>query len=103
MIRHTSNRQISTGNPIANLLVIIVGVLTIGAFVVLGVFAAVALGVVVLVMAAVLGIRMWWLGRKMPKYGRTANSPGHTRASDNTVIEGEFEVVSPDQDKNRPD
>ncbi len=103
MIRHTSNRQFSAGNPIANLLVVIVGVLTIGAFIVLGVVAAVALGAVVMVMAAVLGIRMWWLGRQLPKQGRTANRPGHTRPSDNTVIEGEFQVVSAEQDKNRTD
>ncbi len=102
MIRHISNRNIS-GNPIANLLVIIVGVLTIGAFIVLGVVAAVALSGVVLVMAAVLVIRMWWIGRKLPKQGRTSNRPSHTRSSDNTVIEGEFQVISADQDKNRPD
>lgn len=103
MIRHTSNRQFSVGNPIANLLVVVVGVLTIGAFIVLGVVAAVALSGVVLVMAAVLGIRMWWYGWKLPKQGRTANMPGHTRPSGNTIIEGEFQVVSADQDKNRPD
>ncbi len=102
MIRHISNRNIS-GNPIANLLVVIVGVLTIGAFIVLGVVAAVALGGVILVMAGVLGIRMWWLGRKLPKQGRMANRPRHTRPSDNAVIEGEFQVVLADQDKNRPD
>ncbi len=102
MIRHISNRNIS-GNPIANLLVVIVGVLTIGVFIVLGVVAAVALGGVVLVMAGLLGIRMWWLGRKLPKHGRTADWPRHTRPSDSTVIEGEFQVVSADQDKNRPD
>ncbi len=85
------------------MLVVIVGVLTIGAFIVLGVFAAVALGGVVLVMAAMLGIRMWWLGRKLPKHGRTANRRGHNRSSDNTIIEGEFEVVSAEQDNNRPD
>jgi hypothetical protein len=91
----SSNRQISPGNPIANVIVVIVGMLTIGAFIVLGVVAAVALGGVVLVLAAILGIRMWWLGRKMPKQ--------RSAPVDTTVIEGEFQVVSSDQDENRPD
>ena len=103
MIRQTSNRHISAGNPIANVLVVIVGMLTIGAFIVLGVVAAVALGGVVMVLAAVLGIRMWWLGRKMPIHARTASRRGQSESGDNAVIEGEFHVVSTDQDEIRPD
>jgi len=101
--RHTPNRHISTGNPIANVLVVIVGVLTIGAFIVLGVFAAVALSGVVLLMAAILGIRMWWLGRKLPAQRQTATTQNQTGAADNNVIEGDFEVISADKDENRPD
>lgn len=103
MIRQTSSRHLSAGNPIANVLVVIVGVLAIGAFIVLGVVAAVALGGVVLVLAAVLGIRMWWLGRKMPIHGRTASMRGQSEPGDNAVIEGEFQVVSADKDEHRPD
>lgn len=103
MNRHASNRHIFAGNPIANLLVVIVGTLTIGAFIVLGVFAAVALGGVVLVLASVLGFRMWWLGRKMPRQGRTTSGQGHSDHADSTVIEGEFQVVPADQDDGRPD
>jgi len=101
--RQTTNRHISAGNPIANVLVVIVGMLTIGAFIVLGVVAAVAMGGIVLVLAAILGVRMWWLGRKMPKQNRTANSQRHSDPADPTVIEGEFQDVSADQDQNRPD
>ncbi len=103
MIRQTSNRHISAGNPIANVLVVIVGVLAIGAFIVLGVVAAVTLGGVVLVLAAVLGIRMWWLGRRIPIHGRTASMRGQSEPGDNAVIEGEFQVVSADKDEHRPD
>jgi hypothetical protein len=101
--RQTSNRQIFAGNPIANLLVVIVGVLTIGAFIVLGVVAAVALGGIVVVLAGVLGIRMWWLGRKMPGQNRPASGKGHSAHPGSTVIEGEYRVVSADQDDDRPD
>ena len=85
------------------MLVVIVGMLTIGAFIVLGVVAAVALFGVVMVLAAVLGIRMWWLGRKMPIHMRSASRRGQSEPSDNAVIEGEFQVVSTDQDEIRPD
>jgi len=91
------------GNPIANLLVVVVGILTIGAFIVLGVFAAVALGGIIAVMASVLAIRMWWLGRRLPQQDRAAKKTTHRHPSDVTVIEGEFQVVSSDQDENRPE
>lgn len=103
MNRQTSNRQIFAGNPIANLLVVIVGVLTIGAFIVLGVVAAVALGGIVVVLAGILGIRMWWLGRKMPRQNRAASGQEHSAHPGSTVIEGEYRVVSTDQDDDRPD
>jgi len=102
LIRQSSNRHISAGNPIANVLVVIVGMLTIGAFIVLGVVAAVALGGVLLVLAAVLGIRMWWLERKLPKQRRNASPRAQTGSGDSTVIEGEFKVVTTDQDENQP-
>jgi len=101
--RHTSNRYISTGNPIANVLVVIVGVLTIGAFIVLGVFAAVALSGVVLLMSTILAIRMWWLGRKLPAQPRRTTTHRQSGAADNTVIEGDYEVISADKGENRPD
>lgn len=103
MNHQSSNRQISPGNPIANVIVVIVGLLTIGAFIVLGVVAAVALSGVVLVLAAILGIRMWWLGRKMPKQNSAPSGQRHSAPADSTVIEGEFQVVATDQDENRPD
>ncbi len=77
--------------------------LSIGAFIVLGVVAAVALSGVVLVLAAILGIRVWWLGRKMPKQQSTPSGQSHSAPADSTVIEGEFQVVATDQDENRPD
>ena len=86
------------GNPIANVLVVIAGALVIGASIVLGFFAFVALSGIVLVSAAVIGIRVWWLKRKMgPVMGnddaqRTPGAPGG-------VIEGEFKVVDKDRDE----
>ncbi len=85
------------------MLVVIVGALVIAAAVVLGVVAFVALGGIILVLAAVLGIRMWWLGRKLPKHSAAASGRGRFGSGDNTVIEGEYREVSVYPDEDRPD
>ncbi len=85
------------------MLVVIVGALVIAATVVLGVVAFVALGGIILVLAAVLGVRMWWLGRKLPKHSAAAGWRGQAGPGENTVIEGECRVVSDDRDEDRPD
>lgn len=101
MIQH--NRHFPAGNPLANVLVVIVGALVIGATIVLGVVAFVALGGIILVLAAVLGVRMWWLGRKLPKHSAAASGRGRSGSGDNTVIEGEYREVSVHPDEDRPD
>ena len=86
-----SSRHMPADNPLANLLVIVVGTLVIAASIVLGFFAFVVIAGVVLVLAAALRIRLWWLGRfrKPVEPAKTAN---------NGVIEGEFSVVADDRD-----
>lgn len=96
MNQHFRQRQFPAGNPIANALVVIVGALAIGASFVLGLVAFVALGSIVLVMAAIIGIRVWWMTRRMKRqYGTDPQSrpPGSARVD---VIEGEYRVVSND-------
>ena len=80
------------GNPIANLIVVLVGALVIGATIILGVFAFVALGGIVLVLAGVLGIRLWWLGRKRARLDESDHQPSKSHGTN--VIEGEYRVVS---------
>ena len=88
------NRGFPAGNPIANIFVIIVGALAISASIVLGFFAFVIVGSIVLIMASIIGLRVWWLNRKMrgrkPPGGETG-SPSH-----GGVIEGEYRVVAGD-------
>jgi predicted lipid-binding transport protein (Tim44 family) len=86
------------GNPIANVLVIIAGMLVIGASIVLGFFAFIALSGVVLVAAAIIGVRVWWLKRKIQK-GQAANGAGQKHQPTSGVIEGEYQVVSKDRDE----
>ena len=81
------------------MLVVIVGAFAIGAAIVFGVFAFVVLIGIILVLAAVLGIRMWWLGRKLPKHQESVSEQSRSKSDHQTVIEGEYQVISAKQDK----
>ena len=98
MRQYSTRGGFPAGNPIANVLVIIAGALVIGASIVLGFFAFVILAAVVLVSAAVIGIRVWWLKRKIAR-GEVPGGPqqGHTTRVD--VIEGEYKVVVKERDE----
>jgi len=76
---------------------VLVGALVIGVSLVLGFVAFVVLGTIVTVLAAIIGIRLWWLNRKLVR-GDAGGRPERRPASDQ-VIEGEFRVV----DKGRRD
>jgi membrane protein implicated in regulation of membrane protease activity len=93
----SANRGLSAGNPIANLLVIVAGALVIGVSVVLGFVAFVVLGSIVLMLASIVGLRLWWFNRKLRR------QPSDTRARDAAgqigVIEGEFEVLDDSGDE----
>lgn len=98
MVRHSSRGGIPVGNPIANVLVVIAGVLAIAASIVLGFFAFVALSAIVLVTAAIIGIRVWWLNRKLGRQAQKAD-PTARRPASGGVIEGEYRVVRRDDDQ----
>ncbi len=95
----SSNRGFPAGNPIANALVIIVGALAIGASIVLGFVAFVVLSSIVLIFAAIVGIRLWWFNRKLRKAGGPGAPGGHGENRSTGVIEGEFRVVDDDRDE----
>jgi protein-S-isoprenylcysteine O-methyltransferase Ste14 len=88
------NRGFPAGNPIANVFVIIVGALVISASVVLGFFAFVIVGSIVLIMASIIGLRVWWFKRKMR--GQAPRGSEGRNASTGGVIEGEYQVVADD-------
>ena len=93
------NRQLPYSNPLANALVIIVGVLTIGVLFVVGLMAFVVLAAVVAVLVAVIGIRVWWLRRKL---GGKMAAPQARQSESITVIEGEYEVIPGQKDRQNP-
>jgi hypothetical protein len=95
----SSNRGFPAGNPIANALVIIVGTLVIGASIVLGFVAFIVLGSIVLIFAAIVGIRLWWFNRKLRKAGGP-DTPGDRGENVSIrVIEGEFRVIDEERDE----
>ena len=83
-------------NPLANIFVVIVGAIIIGVSIVLGFFAFLALSAVILVAAAVIGVRSWWARRQLPKNEEYVDINIHTHES-SEVIEGEFHVVKKDK------
>ena len=100
-MRYSSlERGFQAGNPIASALVIIVGSLAIAASIVVGFVAFMILGSLILVLAAVVSIRLWWLRRKMardPAFGAQNNE---RTAGEQQTIEGEYRVVA--EKKERP-
>jgi len=92
-------RQFPAGNPLANALVVVVGVLVIAVSLVLGFVALVALVAAAIVMASIIGVRVWWLNRKLgTRRNNTMNHKGEP-ATGKQIIEGEFRVVGPDKDR----
>jgi len=92
----SSNRGLPAGNPIANIFVVLAGALIIAVSVVLGFVAFVVLGSIVAILAATIGIRLWWFNRKLRKQGGSAQTTSQTQSS--TYIEGEYSVVEDDRD-----
>lgn len=91
----SANRGFPAGNPIANIFVIVVGALAIGISVVLGFVAFIVLGSIVVVLASVIGLRVWWFGRKLKARGQ--NSTGDRPPAPGGIIEGEYHVVEDDR------
>ena len=100
-MRHTYlKKDFPAGNPIANILVVIAGALVIGVSLVLGFFAFVALRAVILVSAAFIGIRVWWLNRRrQAQAGPAVHKSGHAARGSTDVIEGEYHIIGDDRDE----
>lgn len=73
-------------NPFVNGLMVVLGFLALGAAMLLGLVVLAVFLVSLFVLAGVVGLRLWWLRRKLAKGERT----GTPRSG---VIEGEYRVV----------
>lgn len=99
------DRKLPFSNPIANALVVLVGTLAIAASVVLGFIALLVLGSLVLVLAAVIGIRVWWFNRKVARRAKSRDAGGDRDGREARVrihvIEGDYRDVSDDSSGQR--
>jgi membrane protein implicated in regulation of membrane protease activity len=94
MVKYSSlERGFPAGSPLASALVIIVGALAIAASIVVGFFAFVILGSLLLVLAAVVSIRLWWFRRKMTRNPAFQASANARPTGAQETIEGEYHVV----------
>ncbi len=104
MNRKSEFRGIRAGNPLANALMLVVGALAVGAAIVLGFLAFIVLAGIVVVLAGIVGIRLWWFNRKLRKNYTTQNADDKQSAGHSTkVIEGEYRVVSTGKERESDD
>ena len=86
-------RQFPASNPLANVLIVVAGIVIISLSLALGIFVFLAVSAFVIVMALVMSVRSWWYRRRFGRrdeQGRRAESPGRPQ---HLVIEGEFQRV----------
>jgi hypothetical protein len=92
-------RGFPAGGPIASALVIIVGSLVIAASIVVGFFAFLLLGSLLLVLATIVSIRLWWIRRRMGKGRSPGASSGPGADGTPRTIEGEYRVIIDAKDR----
>ena len=96
MSQYSHSHRYPFSNPLANALVVLVGALVVGASIVLGFFAFIFLGALILVLAAIVGIRVWWFNRKLRRQMGDGSATGSGGSKVHVeVIEGEYHVVQP--------
>ena len=81
-------------NPLINALLIVLGALAMAALLVVGLVAFVVLGGIVVTLAALAGLRFWWLNRRFGRQGaRTVRRRDVKRGA---LIEGEYRSLRPE-------
>ena len=81
-------------NPVANALLAIVGALAIGAAIVFGFFIFLLIAGTVALLAGIIGVRIWWVGRKLRRLQEAAEKASPNPTSKTGIIEGEYHVIS---------
>jgi uncharacterized membrane protein YphA (DoxX/SURF4 family) len=89
-------RQFPAGNPLANALVVIVGIIVISLSLALGVFVFLAVSGFVLVMAVAMSIRNWWFRRKMAGKPAQSRQQRPSQPASRQIIEGEYQRIDPE-------
>jgi hypothetical protein len=101
--QHYRQRPFHPGNPLANVLVVIAGIVVISLSLTLGVFIFLAVTAFLVVTAAIMGVRNWWFRRKGGQSAGTGRTERRASSDAPHVIEGEFrEIRGPGGDRRDP-
>lgn len=96
-MQHSPRFWPQAGNPLANALIVVVGIAVIAVSIVIGFVAIVILSSIILVAALILSARVWWARRKFG--AQSPREPAGGRNSDAEVIEGEYRVLGGSRDE----
>ena len=103
MNQHFRQRPFQPGNPLANILVVIAGIVVISLSLTLGFFIFLGVATFLLITAAIVSIRNWWFRRTL----NTKPTPNRRRQTGDQetrqIIEGEFrEIRGVHEDRDKP-
>ena len=87
------HRQFPVGSPLANVLVVIVGIIVISLSLALGFVVFVGIAGFMLVMAAIISVRAWWFRKRFGAQKGGEQTPKPDRQETRRVIEGEYPEV----------
>ena len=90
-------RQFPAGNPLANFLVVLAGILVISLALTVGFFVFLAIVGFMLIAGAVIGIRGWWQRYRRRGSPPAADEPPTRETHRIRVIEGEYHEVRRDE------
>ena len=94
-------RPFPASNPLANALVVIVGIVVISLSLALGFFVFLGVAAFVVVMAAVMSVRNWWYRRKGGRPPGPAGGASRSTRSEHVIIEGEYRRVEDAREQDR--
>ncbi len=94
MRRYTFNPTSASTNPLVNFVTIVVGALVAAGALILGFLTFTVIAGIILVLAGVVAIRIWWFKRTLMRQQPRAESEDRPRpTSSGSIIEGEYQEV----------
>jgi len=93
------NQNGFTKNPIINLFIIISAIIVTIASLVLGFFAFLIIGSIILVIISLISIRVWWLKNKIYRNTSSRNKKSaYENLKNKEFIEGEYQIIDDDSE-----
>ena len=86
-------RQFPAGNPLANVLVVVAGIIVISLSLALGFVVLLGIAGFMLIMAAVFAVRNWWARQRFGRPADASRARPSPRPGQRLIIEGEFQQV----------